>query len=70
MARFTFTMQEEESGFGENDEYSTEVSFAAETHDEVIMWFDQFLKGCGFIYNGEVMINDVRPNPQFRPQGR
>ena len=57
MARYRFYMDDSDN---EGRQYVTEVNFHAETYDEVVQWFDQFLKGAGFIYEGELEIVNHR----------
>lgn len=53
--RFTFTG--EDSYEDENGDFQTSVTskkFSADTWPEVLERFEEFLRGCGFIFDGEL----------------
>ena len=48
MSKFTFICK--------NEERSTVVSCEAEVLDEVVQNFEEFLRGCGYYFNGQLAL--------------
>lgn len=45
------------------DGAKTTVEFEATCLDEIFPYFDQFLKGCGYSYDGDITIIDIDVEP-------
>ena len=54
MSKFTFICEEESMPFGDSFSSKRTVEFSAETLNEVVSEFENFLRGCGFSFNGEL----------------
>lgn len=67
--RFEFRAYEQ---FDDGDYTETSKTFDAITWDDALMRFQEFLLGCGFIFNGELQLvqdneESVKPNFGDRP---
>lgn len=53
MTKFTFTREENQF----NDTTKSTVEFSAESLDEILQQFQFFLKGAGFYFDGDIVID-------------
>ena len=58
MSKFTFVCQEEEIPFVDTVSSKRTVEFSAETLEDVVSEFENFLRGCGFYFDGHLRIDD------------
>lgn len=57
MSKFTFVCQEESMPFASGVETKRTVEFSAESLDDILLEFEHFLRGCGFAFDGNVIID-------------
>lgn len=49
--RFMFTASDD---YGDGDRHRVTKEFQADTWDEALMMFEEFLRGCGYIFEGHL----------------
>ena len=54
MSKFTFICQEESIPFVNSVDSKRTVEFSAEALNDIMQEFENFLRGCGFYFNGRV----------------
>lgn len=65
MPKFTFTCQEEPMPFSDSISSKRTVEFTAETLSQIIPEFENFLRGCGYFFEGELdFIDDEKYEPE------
>lgn len=58
MSKFTFVCQEESMPFADTISSKRTVEFEAETLDDIVSEFENFLRGCGFFFKGHLQMDD------------
>lgn len=63
--RFTATEYTEKPDFGDDCDFHVDMEFDALTYHEVLEKFDMFLRGAGFVFDGDVdIVNDQSEDEQ------
>jgi len=58
MSKFTFVCQEEAMPFASSVDAKRTVEFEAETLEDIVSEFENFLRGCGFYFKGQLSFDD------------
>ena len=58
MAKYTFISEQESSSFSDVVEAKRTVEFHADSLDQILPEFEQFLRGCGFYFEGYIDVVD------------
>ena len=68
MSNFTFICQEESMPFSDSVTSKRTVEFNADSLDQILSEFENFLRGCGFNFNGQLDFVNDEEQPEWHTE--